>query len=79
MGVIISPLIALMQDQVATLRQNGVCAAFLNSGLNAGKCLSIEQAIYAGKIDLLHIATEITYFAMAQPRKLSLFTIDEAH
>ena len=83
MGIVISPLIALMQDQVAALRQNGVRAAFLNSSLDAGKCLSIEQAIYAGAIDLLYIAPE----RLLKPRtlqwlghvKLSLFAIDEAH
>ncbi|MDF1780987.1 MAG: DNA helicase RecQ [Alcanivoracaceae bacterium] len=82
-GVIISPLIALMQDQVDTLRELGVNAGFLNSSLDAQQTRDTEQALLNGKLDMLYIAPE----RLVQPRclqllkqaKLSLFAIDEAH
>jgi len=55
-GVVISPLIALMQDQVAALRQNGVRAAFLNSSLALDEARQVEQALLAGDLDLLYMA-----------------------
>jgi ATP-dependent DNA helicase RecQ len=83
LGVVISPLIALMQDQVNALEQLGVRACFLNSTLNFQQVQTIERALQAGEIDLLYIAPE----RLIQPRtlellsrlKLSLFAIDEAH
>ncbi len=82
-GVVISPLIALMQDQVAALRQYGVRAAFLNSSLAPDEAWRIEQALVAGELDLLYMAPE----RLVTPRALdllartpiSLFAIDEAH
>ncbi len=82
-GVVISPLIALMQDQVAALRQNGVRAAFLNSSLALDEARQVEQALLAGDLDLLYMAPE----RLVTPRALdllaripiSLFAIDEAH
>ena len=82
-GVVISPLIALMQDQVSALRQLGVKAAFLNSTLEPEKATQIEQDLVQGNLDLLYIAPE----RLTQPRCLellqrspiSLFAIDEAH
>ncbi|HET6655289.1 MAG TPA: DNA helicase RecQ [Gammaproteobacteria bacterium] len=82
-GVVISPLIALMADQVAALKQFGVAAAFLNSSLNAAEQRAIEQQMRDGTLDLVYIAPE----RLMQPRCLellercetALFAIDEAH
>src|SRR5580658_5772941 len=57
-GVVISPLISLMQDQVDALLQLGVKAAFLNSSLDARSAFAIEQEVQAGKLDLLYVAPE---------------------
>src|SRR3954469_8335972 len=82
-GIVISPLIALMQDQVAALTQLGVRAAFLNSTLDAEQERSTERALLAGKLDLLYVAPErlttprcLDLLARARP---ALFAIDEAH
>jgi len=82
-GVVVSPLIALMADQVAALRQLGIAAAYLNSTLSAQEQGAIEQAMRSGELDLLYIAPE----RLLQPRtltlldecRLALFAIDEAH
>ena len=82
-AIVVSPLIALMQDQVAALRQLGVRAAFLNSTLEAGEALLIERNFANGGLDLLYVAPE----RLLMPRmldlmkgaKLALFAIDEAH
>jgi ATP-dependent DNA helicase RecQ len=82
-GVVISPLIALMQDQVAALKQLGVRAAFLNSTLDAHDARATERALAAGDLDLLYVAPErlttprcLDLLARMQP---ALFAIDEAH
>lgn len=83
MGLVISPLIALMQDQVEALRQLGVRAAYLNSSLSADEKRSIFQAIAADQIDIVYLAPE----RLMQPQTLSwleslpiaLIAIDEAH
>jgi len=82
-GVVISPLIALMQDQVAALAELGVRAAFLNSTLTAAEAARTERAMRAGEIDLVYIAPERlvgerTQRLLAECR-LALFAIDEAH
>ncbi len=86
-GIVVSPLIALMQDQVDALRQNGVAAAFLNSSLDAQSARAIEQAARAGEVKLLYVAPErlVTERFLrllgdleAGPG-LALFAIDEAH
>jgi ATP-dependent DNA helicase RecQ len=82
-GVVVSPLIALMQDQVEALRQAGVRAAFLNSTLGAAEAREVERALVAGELDLLYVAPE----RLLTPRclellaraELALFAIDEAH
>ena len=82
-AIVISPLIALMQDQVSALHVFGVRAAFLNSTLDTYTATSIEQSLRNNELDLLYIAPE----RLSQPRtiellqqcKLSLFAIDEAH
>ena len=82
-GVVVSPLIALMRDQVEALRQLGVRAACLNSSLSYLEVLEAEAAVRAGKLDLLYVAPERllgerTLNLLAEAR-LSLFAIDEAH
>ncbi|HJV96441.1 MAG TPA: DNA helicase RecQ, partial [Albitalea sp.] len=82
-GIVISPLIALMQDQVAALKQAGVRAAFLNSTLDAGQARAIEAQLLRGELDLLYVAperlmTERTLDLLARA-ELALFAIDEAH
>ncbi|HLS16644.1 MAG TPA: DNA helicase RecQ [Paenalcaligenes sp.] len=82
-AIVISPLIALMQDQVQSLRDLGVQAAFLNSTLSWHETQEVEQALRQGTIDLLYIAPE----RLTSPRTLellkslpiALFAIDEAH
>ncbi len=82
-GIVISPLIALMQDQVDTLNQLGLHAAFLNSTLTIQESQLVEQRLLDGEIDLLYIAPE----RLAMPATLrflkslsiALFAIDEAH
>nr|WP_244477721.1 DNA helicase RecQ [Stenotrophomonas koreensis] len=82
-GIIISPLIALMQDQVEALRQLGVRAEYLNSTLEAGDAARIEQALLAGELDMLYVAPErlLTgrFLSLLQRSRISLFAIDEAH
>ena len=82
-GVIISPLIALMQDQVYAMQQLWVKAAFLNSSLSHSEQNSIEQQLRAGQLDLLYIAPERLIQPYTQELlancKLALFAIDEAH
>jgi len=82
-GLVISPLIALMQDQVAALRQLGVKASFLNSTLDGREANAVERALRTGELDLLYVAPE----RLMMPRmlellaesKIALFAIDEAH
>jgi len=82
-GIVVSPLIALMQDQVDALRQLSVRAAFLNSTLDAATARGVENALINGELDLLYVAPE----RLLTPRcldlldraKIALFAIDEAH
>ncbi len=82
-GVVISPLIALMQDQVSALRQLGLRAAFLNSTLEAVAAWEIERKLVAGELDLLYIAPERLNrertLSLLQQAPIALFAIDEAH
>src|SRR5690554_885157 len=82
-AIIVSPLIALMQDQVSALEQLGISAAYLNSSLAFDQVRAIEQSLRQGEIKILYVAPE----RLIQPRTLellhqlpvSLFAIDEAH
>ena len=82
-GVVVSPLIALMQDQVDALETAGVRAAYLNSTQSYDEVLQVEQAVLKNELDLLYIAPE----RLVTPRclnwlkkaEISLFAIDEAH
>ncbi len=82
-GVVVSPLIALMEDQVLGLRELGVQAAFLNSTLDFDEVRRIEDAVRHGLIDLLYIAPERLMqertLALLAESPLALFAIDEAH
>jgi ATP-dependent DNA helicase RecQ len=77
--VVISPLIALMKDQVDALRINGVEAAFLNSTQNAEEQKRILDAIRAKKLKLLYLAPENAFFKNLGDFEVSLIAIDEAH
>ncbi len=82
-GIVISPLIALMQDQVSALLQLGVKAAFLNSTLSLDEARRIEQQLLNGELDLLYIAperlTSARTGALFERIQIALFAIDEAH
>lgn len=82
-GVVISPLIALMQDQVDALTQLGIRASFLNSSMSRDQVYATERALVSGGIDLLYIAperlTQERTLQMFQQIDISLFAIDEAH
>jgi len=82
-GVIVSPLIALMQDQVTALTQFGVRAAFLNSTQDLAASRATERALVAGELDLLYVAPErlTTPYCLELLAKtrIALFAIDEAH
>jgi ATP-dependent DNA helicase RecQ len=82
-GVVISPLIALMQDQVDALRQLGVRAGFLNSTQDIEQRREVEQSVVKGELDLLYLAPERlrtdSTARLLDRAKISLFAIDEAH
>jgi ATP-dependent DNA helicase RecQ len=82
-AVVVSPLIALMQDQVDALQQLGIKAAYLNSSLTAAKARAVEQQVLNNQLDLLYIAPERllneTMLSLLERCKLALFAIDEAH
>ena len=82
-GIIISPLIALMQDQVMALQQLGINAAFLNSTLDAENSRQTESAMINGELDMLYVAPERlntgSFQNLLRQTEISLFAIDEAH
>ena len=89
-GIVISPLIALMQDQVGAVKQLGIRAAFLNSTLTPSEAADTERQFRRGELDLLYIAPERLLQprtldlldevrGSAAPAGLALFAIDEAH
>jgi len=82
-AIIVSPLIALMQDQVQALLQLGVKAAFLNSSLDSQAAYATEQDLLRGRLDLLYVAPErlLTprFMDLLEQSSLALFAIDEAH
>ncbi|MET0067732.1 MAG: DNA helicase RecQ [Candidatus Thiodiazotropha sp.] len=81
--IVVSPLIALMQDQVNGLRQLGVAAAFLNSSLPMEEARAVEENLQAGRYDLVYMAPERLLMPrtlqILQTSPLALFAIDEAH
>ncbi|ALX66248.1 DNA helicase RecQ [Microbacterium sp. XT11] len=82
-GLVISPLIALMHDQVDALRANGVRAAYLNSTQSIDERREVERAYLSGELDLLYVAPErlsaASTTALLQRGTLSVIAIDEAH
>jgi ATP-dependent DNA helicase RecQ len=82
-GVVISPLIALMKDQVDALRQAGVRAAALNSRLSSGETSEIERTVRDGALDLLYVSPErvatTRCLELLSGCRLALFAVDEAH
>ncbi len=82
-GVVVSPLIALMHDQVGALRQAGVRAAALNSMLEPAEAAAVERDLVEGRLDLVYVAPErlLTerFLALLDRSRLALFAIDEAH
>jgi ATP-dependent DNA helicase RecQ len=82
-GIVISPLIALMQDQVEALRQLGVRAEYLNSTLDGETAARVERDLLAGELDMLYVAPErlLTgrFLSLLSRSTIALFAIDEAH
>lgn len=82
-GIIISPLIALMQDQVDALKQLGISSAFINSTLDRDSQREIERALLNNELDLLYIAPERLLndytLNLLSRCQIALFAIDEAH
>jgi ATP-dependent DNA helicase RecQ len=87
LAVVVSPLIALMEDQVAALRQLGVAAAALHSGLEPAAAKATWRQVQAGGLDLLYVSPErllggdllAQLASLPAPEPLALFAIDEAH
>lgn len=81
--IVVSPLIALMKDQVEGLRANGIRAAFFNSSLDGAEARQTEDDFFNGRIDLLYVSPEKVvsqnFLPLLQRAKISLFAIDEAH
>ena len=86
-GIVVSPLIALMQDQVDALKQLGVSAAFLNSSLDADSAREVSRQLLHGELKLLYVAPERLMTEsflnllerLQQDNGIALFAIDEAH
>ncbi|MCG8671199.1 MAG: DNA helicase RecQ [Pseudomonadales bacterium] len=82
-GIVVSPLIALMKDQVDALAQFGVRASFLNSSLSWEQTQAVEQALLHNELDLLYVAperlTQDKTLQLLSQIPISLFAIDEAH
>ncbi len=82
-GIVVSPLIALMRDQVEAMKQLGIRAAALNSALSREEFIEVRRAIAAGKLDLLYVTPEriLTdgFRDTIGNARISLFAIDEAH
>ncbi|MBU4611538.1 DNA helicase RecQ [Achromobacter sp. GG226] len=82
-GIVVSPLIALMQDQVDALTELGVRAAYLNSSQTLDEARAVERAYVTGQLDLLYVAPERLLtercLALLDRGRIALFAIDEAH
>lgn len=83
LGIVVSPLIALMRDQVEALKQLGVRAAALNSSLSREEFMDVRSAVHSGELDLLYVTPEriVTpgFKDFIGRAKIALFAIDEAH
>ena len=82
-GVVVSPLIALMKDQVDALRENGVRAEYLNSSLSGPDAREVERKLERGDLDLLYVAPERLLqpymLGLLERSPVALFAVDEAH
>ena len=86
-AIVVSPLIALMQDQVSALQEAGVAAAYLNSSQSLDEMNQVSQQLLAGELNLLYVAPERllsgrmlgTFERMHREERIALFAIDEAH
>ncbi|MDO9467193.1 MAG: RecQ family ATP-dependent DNA helicase, partial [Thiobacillus sp.] len=82
-AVVVSPLIALMQDQVAALKELGIAAEFLNSSLDTATAARVEREFVTGQLKLLYVAPErlLTprFQSLLEQARIALFAIDEAH
>jgi ATP-dependent DNA helicase RecQ len=82
-GIIISPLIALMEDQVASLKLQGIRAAYYNSSLNSAEARQVLHQLHNNEIDLLYIAPERllsdSFLLRLEECDIALFAVDEAH
>ncbi|MBN8767220.1 MAG: DNA helicase RecQ [Thiobacillus sp.] len=82
-AVVVSPLIALMQDQVAALKEQGIAAEFLNSSLDGATAAQVEREFVSGQLKLLYVAPErlLTprFQSLLEQARIALFAIDEAH
>ena len=82
-AIIVSPLIALMRNQVEILRQLGVRAAALNSSLSGSERANVRAALKTGRLDLLYVSPERLmmpdFLEMLHEARIALFAIDEAH
>lgn len=83
MGIVISPLISLMQDQVQALKSNGIAAEYYNSSLSAQEAKQVLAKLHQEELELLYIAPERllspTFLDRLNDIEISLFAIDEAH
>ena len=83
MTLVISPLIALMKDQVENLRANGVAAAFINSSMSSKEQQAVEHAVLEDQLKLLYVSPEKLvsqqFFPLLSQANINLFAIDEAH
>ena len=81
--LVVSPLIALMKDQVEALRANGIKAAFINSSLTYQEQKEVENDLYHGRLDLVYTSPEKMasqdFLPLLKASKISFFAIDEAH
>ncbi|MEZ4920521.1 MAG: DNA helicase RecQ [Saprospiraceae bacterium] len=82
-AIVLSPLIALMKDQVEALRSNGISAAFINSSMTAAESREVEDAAVDGRIKILYVSPEKLVSQGFQPLlkrlQISLLAVDEAH
>lgn len=82
-GIVVSPLISLMKDQVDTLRANGVAAAFYNSSLGSDEARQVLARLHAHELDLLYLSPERLlsegFLGRLEEIDIALFAIDEAH
>ncbi len=82
-GIVISPLIALMKDQVDALRRKGISAAFLNSSITLKEQREVEQQLLSGELKMLYVSPErlmtARFLQILEESRIALFAIDEAH